>query len=364
MAAKRIVIKIGSSSLTERDGHLSAHKISDYANAIAEIIHQGYQVVLISSGAVAAGFKKIGFPSRPVSISGKQAAAAVGQHLLMQQYGESFQKHGINTAQLLLTRNDFYQEEQYKNAFNTLDELLKRNVLPIINENDSTAIEELTFGDNDMLSALVSGFLHADQLIIFTDIDGIYQENPLKNPNAKKYKHLNGINEELLMKAEDSSSKVGTGGMKSKLLAARTALSMGVHVFIGTRLPGDTVAEVIAGDGNGTYLSPTAKKIMKTKKQWIAYHSSTNGRLTIDEGAALAILKDGKSLLPVGITNVEGEFKNGEVVQVCASSGVLLGKGKVNYSADQLRDILFNSKGNDHANRKVEAIHRDHWIML
>ncbi|MGJ9383377.1 glutamate 5-kinase [Salipaludibacillus sp. CF4.18] len=363
MAIKRIVIKIGSSSLTEKDGQLANDKVSDHADAIASIMLAGFEVVLISSGAVAAGVKQLGLSTRPVTTSGKQAAAAVGQHLLMQKYGESFKKHQINTAQLLLTRNDFYKEEQYQNAYNTLDELLKRRVLPIINENDSTAIEELTFGDNDMLSALVSGFLHADQLIILTDIDGIYQENPLKNPSAMKYNHLNGVSEELLAQAEDTSSKVGTGGMKSKLQAARTALSMGVNVFIGTRSSTDSIEEILAGNGNGTYLTPTAKKIMKTKKQWIAYHSSTNGKLIIDEGAAQAILKEGKSLLPVGITSIQGEFNIGDVVQVCASSGVLLGKGKVTYSSDQLRSII--SIGNKQSiNGKKEAIHRDQWIIV
>ncbi|WP_280770988.1 glutamate 5-kinase [Salipaludibacillus daqingensis] len=363
MSKRRIVVKIGSSSLTEKDGQLSPLKLNTYVKAIAELAEKEHEVILISSGAVAAGFKMIGYPARPVTVSGKQAAAAVGQNLLMKGYAEAFYEKGLITAQLLLTRQDFLQEEQYQNASNTLKELLKRKVIPIINENDSTAIEELTFGDNDMLSALVSGFLHADQLIILTDIDGIYDANPHTNPEAKKYAFLNEITDDLMEKAQGSSSKVGTGGMNSKLNAAKAALSMGVDVFIGKGNDATVLSTILQGQGNGTYLSPSKHRVMKNKKQWIAYHSTSKGKLILDEGAAHAVLKNGKSVLPVGITAIEGKFEKNDVVDVYNSGGQIIGKGKVNYRAEQLNSMINHSEKNKKETSN-EAIHRDYWFSI
>lgn len=361
MSKKRIVVKIGSSSLTETDGQLSHHKLSAYVKAIVQLIRNGHEVILISSGAVAAGFKMLGYPSRPVTVSGKQAAAAVGQSLLMKGYADAFHENELITAQLLLTRQDFLQEEQYQNATNTIKELLKRRIIPIINENDSTVIEELTFGDNDMLSALVSGFMHADQLIILTDIDGIYDANPHTNLNAKRYPFLSDITDELIDRAQGSSSKVGTGGMVSKLYAARAALSMGVEVFIGQGEDENVLINTLKGDGNGTYLSPSKHQVMKTKKQWIAYHSLSKGKLILDEGAENAVLKQGKSILPVGITSIEGAFEKNDVVDVINCYGKMIGKGKINYHAGELHSIIRNTekRGNE---SQGEAIHRDYWI--
>lgn len=360
---KRIVVKIGSSSLTEKDGQLSHHKLTTYVIAIVKLIEIGHEVILISSGAVAAGFKMLGYPSRPVTVSGKQAAAAVGQSLLMKGYADAFHEKSLVTAQLLLTRQDFLQEEQYQNASNTIRELLKRRVIPIINENDSTAIEELTFGDNDMLSALVSGFLHADQLIILTDIDGIYDANPQTNPNAKRYSFLSDITDELIERAQGSSSKLGTGGMVSKLKAARAALSMGVEVFIGQGEDGNVLINTVKGEGNGTYLSPIKHRVMKNKKQWIAYHSLSKGKLTLDEGAEIAVLKKGKSILPVGITSIEGKFEKNDVVDVLNCHGKIIGKGKINYHAEEL-DSIIRSIEKQGCENSSEAIHRDYWIGM
>ncbi|PYZ95157.1 glutamate 5-kinase [Salipaludibacillus keqinensis] len=360
MRKSRIIVKIGSSSLTEKAGHLSTSKINYYAARISQLTNEGHQVILISSGAVAAGFKLLGYPSRPVTISGKQAAAATGQSLLMQRYAEAFHQQELTCAQLLLTKNDFINEEQYSNASNTINELLKRRIIPIINENDSTITDELTFGDNDMLSALVSGFLHADRLIILTDIDGIYNDNPLKNPHAKKYHQLNEITEEILSHAQGSSTKIGTGGMASKLRAAKTALSLGVHVFIGTGNDDRLLINILEGQGNGTYLSPTSLKVMRNKKQWIAYHSKSNGRIYIDDGAETAMLKRGKSLLPIGITSVEGDFQQEDVIEVFNQKGLMIGKGKINYHAKHLQKII--SESENKKTKRIEAIHRDQWI--
>ncbi|WNF37890.1 glutamate 5-kinase [Bacillaceae bacterium IKA-2] len=367
MSKQRIVVKIGSSSLTNVQGGLSKEKLTEHANALAKLKNDGHDVILISSGAVAAGFRKLGYPTRPVTIAGKQAAAAVGQGLLMQGYEEVFASHDIVVAQLLLTRHDFLSQEKYSNAYAVLNELLQRGIVPIINENDSTSIEELTFGDNDMLSALVSGLVHADFLAILTDINGLYDQDPRKNPNAKKYHYLPIINDELLDQAKATGSKLGTGGMRSKIEAAKTATDIGANVFIGTGEGEDKLTDILLGKGDGTYIGTTNKKNIKNKKQWIAYHSSTNGKVIIDEGAATAILSKGKSLLPVGIKEVTGTFQKGDVVEVISCHGKVIGRGQVNYSSDQLRTI--KGKTSSEAKKKldcpyVEAIHRNHWITI
>lgn len=367
MSKRRIVVKIGSSSLTNSNGGLSIEKLTEYANALAKLKQQGHEVILISSGAVAAGFTKLGYPTKPVTIAGKQAAAAVGQGLLMQGYEEAFARHDIVVAQLLLTRNDFLSEEQYSNANAVLKELLARGVIPIINENDTTSVAELTFGDNDMLSALVSGLVHSDFLIILTDINGLYDEDPRKNPDAKKYHYLPIVNDELFLQATSAGSKVGTGGMRSKIEAAKTANTLGVNVFIGTGAGEEKLIDILLGKGDGTYIGSATKKVVKNKKQWIAFHSTTKGNIIIDDGAAQAILTKGKSLLPVGIQEVVGSFKKGDVVEVMNKRGKVIGKGQVNYSAEELRSI----KGKDSFEAKKtinyqydEAIHRDQWITF
>src|SRR3954471_5758152 len=223
MEKKRIIVKIGSSSLTNSKGEIDQEKFIDHIEAVATLREQGHEVLLVSSGAVAAGFSRLGYPSRPVTLKGRQAAAAVGQSLLIQSYNDQFGKFHIVPAQILLTRNDFSKKDRYRNAFSTISELLERGILPIINENDTVSVAELTFGDNDMLSALVSGLIHADQLIILTDINGLYDSNPNTTPDAKRYHHISDVTDDLLQKAGGSGSSVGTGGMKSKLLAAKTA---------------------------------------------------------------------------------------------------------------------------------------------
>ncbi|OIJ12709.1 glutamate 5-kinase [Anaerobacillus alkalilacustris] len=367
MSKQRVVVKIGSSSLTNVQGGLSKEKLVEHANALANLKKLGHDVILISSGAVAAGFTKLGYPTRPVTIAGKQAAAAVGQGLLMQGYEEAFGHHEIVVAQLLLTRNDFLSKEQHSNAYAVLTELISRGVVPIINENDSTSVEELTFGDNDMLSALVAGLVHADCLIILTDINGLYDEDPRKNPNAKKYHYLPTINDELLSEAKATGSKLGTGGMKSKIEAAKTATSLGLTVFIGTGVGEEKLIDILKGKGDGTYIGTANKKVVKNKKQWIALHSNTNGNIVIDDGAANAILTKGKSLLPIGIKEVSGTFQKGDVVEVITSRGKSIGKGQVNYSSEELRAI--KGKASKEAKEKIncpytEAIHRDHWITF
>lgn len=255
MKKKRIVVKIGSSSLTNATGEIDHERLADHIHALAALRQANHEVILVSSGAVAAGFTRLGYASIPSSVKRKQASAAVGQSLLIQSYIEKFSDLDIVPAQLLLTRDDFSNRERFRNAFSTITELLECGILPIINENDTVAINELTFGDNDMLSALVSGYIHADQLIILTDVNGLYAENPQINPLAKRFDYLEDITDEMMDAADSSGSKFGTGGMKSKLHAARTAMSLGVPVFIGVGSGTEKLLDILEGSGNGTYIS-------------------------------------------------------------------------------------------------------------
>lgn len=367
MKKQLIVVKIGSSSLTNASGTLSVQKMRDHIEALAFLKEQGHEVILISSGAVAAGFGSLGYPTRPSKVAGKQATAAVGQGLLMQNYILLFNEFNIAPAQILLTREDFYSKERFHNLYSTITELLQRGVLPIINENDSVSIEELTFGDNDMLSALVSGFLHANALIILTDVNGLYDGNPKTSKEAKKFHFIPEIDDELLEFAGDSGSSFGTGGMKSKLMAAKKALSLGVSVFVGTGNGKGKLVDILEGKGDGTYIGGPFQTQMQVRKQWIAYHSQVGGVIEIDEGAEKAILFKGKSLLPVGVTNVIGDFNALDVVVVRNHRGQIVGKGQIYYSSKDIKKVkgLPSEQAKDFSvNQRAEVIHRDNWVTL
>lgn len=362
MGKKRVVVKIGSSSLTNERGEIDRVKFSDHIDAIAELRANGHEVVMVSSGAVAAGFRRLGYPSRPITLKGKQAAASVGQGLLIQSYMKAFLQYGITPAQILLTRSDFSERTRYKNAFETLTELMERKILPIINENDTVSVEELTFGDNDMLSALVSGLIHADQLIILTDINGLYDSNPKINPHARKLDYLTNIPDELMEAAADSGTNVGTGGMKSKLIAAKIACSLGIPVFIGEGKGKNKLIQIVQGNGNGTYINNRQLKSINTSRQWIALHSKVNGRIYVDKGAEEAILRKGKSLLAAGINEIQGEFAKGDVVEVLATDRVI-GKGQVSLSSEDIKKWMVHSNLN-HPMPIDEVIHRNKWVKL
>ncbi len=365
MSKKRIVLKIGSSSLTNTKGEIDEQKFMDHILAIAALRRMGHEVVLVSSGAVAAGFRALGYPGRPVTLKGKQAAAAVGQSLLIQNYMQKLGHFNLTPAQILLTRNDFAVKERYKNAYSTMDELLSRGIMPIINENDTVSVEELTFGDNDMLSALVSGLVHAEQLIILTDINGVYDSNPAKNKNAKRFNQIDEITSPLLSIAEGSGTKIGTGGMLSKLLAARTANSLGVKVFIGTGHGENKLLHILAGHGDGTYVGTDQLSPLKNTKQWIAFHSAVTGRIYVDEGAEQALVNRGSSLLPAGIHHLSGTFEKGDVVEVHGKSG-LLGKGEVLYPSYILERMIgkHSTELSYGTNMSMEIIHRDQWVTI
>lgn len=358
MERKRVVVKIGSSSLTNTKGEIDEQKFTDHVAALATLKKAGHEVILVSSGAVAAGFGKLGYPSRPLTIKGKQAAAAVGQSLLIQAYSDEFASYGNIPAQILLTRSDFRDKKRYKNAYETLSELLERSIIPVINENDTVSVAELTFGDNDMLSALVSGLVHADQLIILTDVNGLYTANPLNNPDAHRISLIEEITDEMLGFASGSSSKVGTGGMQSKLAAAKFAMNAGVDVFIGTGFGSQKLIEILDNNGDGTYFKRSDKAIT-TNKQWVTL-TEASGKLFIDEGAVHALQHRGKSLLPAGIYAFEGQFKRGDVVEVY-DRHTCIGRGEVLYSAKELEQAM-GKRTDELSHDPIEVIHRNHWV--
>lgn len=365
--AIRIVVKIGSSSLTGPEGGLNREAVAFFAAELAALRQDGCEVLLVTSGAVAAGFRGIGYPSRPKLLHEKQAAAAVGQVMLMQAYQEAFAQHGLPTAQILLTRTDFCSRRAMNNAMMTVEELLRQGAVPVFNENDTVSVDELKFGDNDTLSALVANLLKASHLLVLTDMDGLYSGDPRKNPEAIRFSRIQEITPEIYAYAGGAGSSVGTGGMRSKIDAAKIATRGGVPVFIGRASePGD-LGLAAAGNGKGTYFDTTLSSL-PVKKQWLGFMSTPLGSLYVDEGAVEALLHGGHSLLPVGVKRIEGSFHSGDVVEVLGPDGTLLGRGIVNYDDAQLRSIqglpsreIVPKLGEVH---RLEVIHRDEWITL
>ncbi|MGG2199416.1 MULTISPECIES: glutamate 5-kinase [Paenibacillus] len=364
--SQAIVVKIGSSSLTSDEGGLNRDKIVFFASELASLHRAGYPVLLVTSGAVAAGFRELGYASRPKALHEKQASASVGQALLMQAYHDAFGRHGVGVGQILLTRSDFSNRKRIHNAQMTLEELLRRRMVPIINENDTVSVDELKFGDNDTLSALVANLVRARKLVILTDTDGLYTEDPRKNAEAKRIDRVNEIDEELYRIAGGSGSSVGTGGMRSKVEAARIAMRGGIPVFVGRVMePGDLTLAV-DGSGKGTYFD-TSEHNLPMKKQWLGFHSQPQGRAVVDDGAERALIEGGKSLLPAGVKEVSGDFHPGDVIEVVNASGQTVGRGVVNYAAWQLQAVAGLST--DEVLKRIEVprlevIHRDEWITL
>lgn len=362
----RIVVKIGSSSLTSDVGGLNREKVRFFAGELSKLQASGHEVLLVTSGAVAAGFTTIGYKKRPKALHEKQASAAVGQALLMQAYNEAFQNSGVPVAQILLTRSDFSNRKRGHNAGMTLEELLHRGVIPVINENDTVSVDELKFGDNDTLSALVANLVKAQKLIIITDMDGLYTDDPRKNADAVRIDHVDHIGQELFEFAGGAGSSVGTGGMRSKIEAARIATRGGVLVFIGrVTEPGD-LELAVKGDGKGTYFS-TSLHSLPMKKQWVGFHSFPHGTVTVDRGAEAALLSGGRSLLPAGVTGLSGDFHPGDVVEVVNQDAVVLGRGIVNYTSWQLQAVAGLSTEEVQKRvevHRIEVIHRDEWVSL
>jgi glutamate 5-kinase len=364
---KRLVIKIGSNILTSEDNGLDLERIQLIADDISYVKDAGYKVVVVSSGAVAAGMKKLELKERPKNIILKQASAAVGQSSLMWAYEKSFNTHGKKVAQILLTRDDFADRKRYINSRNTLITLLTYEVIPIINENDTVATDEIRFGDNDHLASLVAGLIDAERFIILSDVDGLFNDDPGKNPGARLIEIVEKITPELEEKAGGSGSVVGTGGMFSKLLAAKRAVRHGITVNIVNGRKKGVISSLLEGVRHGTEFRPH-KTRLSSKKGWIAYACRTKGSISIDDGAARALTQGGKSLLASGIVSLAGGFEAGDAVYCIDAKGNRIAKGLANYSSSEIEKIKGKKASEIESilgyRYSDEVIHRDNLVLI
>ncbi|HIJ97344.1 MAG TPA: glutamate 5-kinase [Desulfuromonadales bacterium] len=337
-SVKRIVIKIGSRVLTDADGALDMTVIGSICCDIAHLRRQGFQVVVVSSGAIAAGRSELGLTEKPRTIPHKQAAAAVGQTRLMRAYEQALSPHDIKAAQILLTSEDLGSRQRFLNARATLDALLGFGIVPIINENDTVVVDEIKFGDNDNLSALVTNVAEADLLLILTDIEGFYSADPHTDPTARLIPLVTGVTREVERAAGGSGSAVGTGGMATKVAAAKKAGKNGVATIMVCGKRHGIVAAAMCGDDVGTLFLPSGEAVNR-RKHWIAYTLKPSGRIVVDEGARSVVLKKGTSLLPSGVIRVEGRFERGASVRVCGNDGIEFARGLSDYSSAEITRI-------------------------
>lgn len=331
---KRVVIKIGSRVLTDTVGALDLAVIGRICDEISLLRQQGHEVIIVSSGAIAAGRSELGLVDKPRTIPHKQAAAAVGQPRLMQAYERSLASNNLKVAQLLLTSEDLASRQRFLNARATLDALLGFGIIPIINENDTVVVEEIKFGDNDNLSALVTNVAEADLLLILTDIEGFYSADPNSHPDATLIPQINVITREVERAAGGSGSSVGTGGMATKVAAAKKAGKNGVATIIVCGKKSRIITDALQGKEVGTLFMPSVIGLNR-RKHWIAYTLKPSGRIVVDDGARSALLKRGKSLLPSGIVRVEGRFERGACVRMCGLDGVEFARGLSDYSSSE-----------------------------
>ncbi len=364
--AKCLVVKVGSSLVTNNGEGLDRAAIAAWAGQIAHLVKEKKQVVLVSSGAVAEGMQRLGWKKRPTAINELQAAAAVGQMGLVQMYESCFSEHSLHTAQVLLTHDDLTDRKRYLNARSTLRTLLDLKVIPIINENDTVVTDEIRFGDNDTLASLVANLIEADALVILTDQPGLYSADPRKNKDAKFIQHATAGALELENMAGGVGSTIGSGGMLTKVLAAKRAARSGAHTVIASGREKDVLIRLAAGELLGTHLHAEQIKTL-AKKQWLADHLRLGGQVVLDAGAIKALLEDGKSLLPIGVTAVQGEFERGDVVACVDAEGREIARGLVNYSAAETARILRRKSTEIEAILgyvdAAELIHRDNLVL-
>lgn len=365
--SQRWVIKIGSGLLTSNESGLNTKVIDAWTEQIALLKTQGYQIVIVSSGAVAEGIKRLGWEKRPKTLHQLQAAAAVGQAGLIEAYEVRFNKHKLITAQILLVHEDLSSRSRYLNAKQTLSSLLSNNVIPIINENDTVATDEIRFGDNDTLAGLVTNLIDADRLLILTDQNGVFTDDPRKNLEARFIKSCD-IGDPILEEiAKGSGNSLGRGGMITKIKAAKLAARSGADTIIANGLEENIIYRLSQKELIGTKLTHKNEPI-SAKKQWLSNSLQSNGYLTIDEGAKKVIKVNGKSLLPIGVTHVQGEFYRGDLVVCIDKNGKEIAKGLVNYNSEEVKKIAGNSSdkifdilGYDSGD---ELIHRDNLAIL
>ncbi|WP_278653318.1 glutamate 5-kinase [Pandoraea pnomenusa] len=369
--ARRLVVKVGSSLVTNDGRGLDDVAIARWAQQIAALRHGGdgrapKQVVLVSSGAIAEGMQRLGWARRPKAIDELQAAAAVGQMGLAQVYETRFAEHGVRTAQILLTHADLADRERYLNARTTLLTLLRLGVVPIINENDTVVTDEIKFGDNDTLGALVTNLIDGDALVILTDQSGLYTADPRKHPDAEFVHEAQAGDERLEAMAGGAGSSIGRGGMLTKILAAKRAATSGAHTVIASGREADVLVRLAGGEAIGTQLVARTA-VLTARKQWMADHLQVRGRVVMDAGACKKLAEEGKSLLPIGVIDVEGTFARGEVIACVDEAGHEVARGLSNYSASETRLIRRHASTDieqvlGFAN-EPELIHRDNLIL-
>jgi glutamate 5-kinase len=365
--SRRLIIKVGSSLVTNDGKGLDATAIAKWAKQIAELRALGKDVVLVSSGAIAEGMQRLRFDKRPTEIHELQACAAVGQMGLAQIYETSFREHAIGTAQVLLTHADLADRERYLNARSTLFTLLRLGVVPIINENDTVVTDEIKFGDNDTLGALVANLIEGDALVILTDQKGLYTADPRKNPDARFVHEAKAGDPALEAMAGGAGTGIGRGGMLTKILAAKRAATSGAHTVIAWGREESVLTRLAAGEMIGTQLlAQTAH--LTARKQWMADHLQTAGRVVIDAGAAQKLRADGKSLLPIGVVEVSGEFGRGDVITCFDQQGIPVARGISNYPSSEARRIMRRPSSEILSIlgyvEEPELIHRDNMVLL
>lgn len=365
--AHTIVVKVGTNVLAGGDGRLDRARMQALVDQLQRLRLLGKRVVLVSSGAIGAGIGRLGLAGRPTDLRQLQACAAVGQNALMQLYQECLAPHGVNSAQILLTAGDFDNRARYLNVRNTIQALFEWNCLPIINENDTVSVAEIKFGDNDHLAAMVTNLLQAPLLIILTTVDGLYSGDPRTDPNASLLSVVPQIDAGVAGMAGASKSTLGTGGMRSKLRAARQATAAGESVIMANGGVSGILDRIAAGEPVGTLFLPHGGT-MPAYKRWLGYTARPQGRLHLDAGAVDAVRKSGKSLLPVGVVAVAGNFGKGEVVAICDAAGAEFARGLTNYSsnhADQIRGLTTDRIAEVLGTVPyVELVHRDNLALL
>ncbi|MBI1174610.1 MAG: glutamate 5-kinase [Sideroxydans sp.] len=363
----RIVVKVGSSLVTNQGAGLDAQAIVSWAQQIAALRESGCEVVLVSSGAIAEGMQRLGWKQRPSAVHELQAAAAVGQMGLVQMYESCFRQHKLHAAQVLLTHADLADRERYLNARSTLRTLLHLGVIPVINENDTVVTDEIKFGDNDTLGALVANLIEADALIILTDQDGLYSADPRQDANATLISAAEAGDAQLEAMAGGAGSHIGRGGMFTKVLAAKRAARSGAHTVIASGHESDVLPRLLRGERIGTLLV-APQMTLAARKQWLADHLQVSGKITLDAGAVRALRIDGKSLLPIGVTQIHGEFERGAVVAILDNDGRNIAHGLINYSATESRRIA--GKPSQEIEKilgyvdELELVHRDNLVLL
>jgi glutamate 5-kinase len=364
---RRLVVKVGSGLITAPGQGPDGKRIAALAADLAAAVGERREVALVSSGAIVTGMARLGLPARPRSIPEKQAAAAVGQSALMWHYEQAFKKHDLQVGQVLLTGQDVADRGRYLNARNTLLALMDFGVLPIVNENDTVAVDEIKVGDNDNLAALVAHLIDADLLILLTDVDGLYTGDPRRDPDARRLETVEAITADIRRLVFDREGGVSVGGMSTKLEAAEKAGASGIPMIIASGHEEGVVARILGGEALGTYFQPRDDRLA-ARKRWIGYAVRPRGRLTVDAGAKKALTERGKSLLPSGLVDVSGDFQAGEVVALAETDGVDFARGLVNYDAAELRKIR-GAKTAD-IERALgykglgEVIHRDNLVLL